>query len=80
MSLPRYGAKRQSPQPRSRMFNSSNETACGLPIVRSYVRKNLIEIGKCVHRPLLIRMRSFCFFKIGNSGNEAMTFDSSKYF
>jgi hypothetical protein len=32
---------------RSRMFNSSNETACGLPIVRSYVRKNLIEIGKC---------------------------------
>jgi len=38
---------RRSGNARRRTFNSSDETPCGLPIVRSYVRKNLIEIGKC---------------------------------
>jgi hypothetical protein len=28
------------------MFNSSHETPCGLALVRCYVCKNLIEIGK----------------------------------
>ena len=40
-------ADNRSGNARSRMFNSSDETACGLPIVRSYVSKNLIEISKC---------------------------------
>jgi hypothetical protein len=44
VSLPRYGA---SGNARSRMFNSSDEPAFGLPIVGSYVPKNFIEIGKC---------------------------------
>jgi hypothetical protein len=46
--LPRRSTDmRRSGNARSRMFNSSDETAGSLPVVRSYVRKNLIEIGKC---------------------------------
>ena len=37
---------RRSRDPRSLMFNSSHETPCGLAIVRYYVCKNLIKIGK----------------------------------
>ena len=38
---------RRSGNARSRTFNSSDETACSLPIVRSYAPKDLSEIGKC---------------------------------
>ena len=37
---------RRSGNAHSRTFNSSDETACGLPIVRGYVLKNVSEIGK----------------------------------
>jgi len=37
---------RRSRDPSSRAFNPSDKTTCRHRIVRSYVRKNLIEIGE----------------------------------
>jgi hypothetical protein len=50
---------------RSRTFNSSDEAACGLPIVRSYVRKNLIDILPTAPRPWCQGRRASLFLGQG---------------